>query len=181
VKRVIEILLLISMLVSGLVSAGCSSTPAPAPEPKQGFNVGNLAPDFQLQRLDGQVVTLSSLRGSPVLLNFWATWCGPCRVEIPFIQEVFEDEKRAEQGLVILAINAGEASSKVKQFMEQYGLSFHVLLDKDTSVARNYNVRGIPTTFFIDKNGIIKDMKVGAFLSREELDGRLDNLMLDGK
>jgi peroxiredoxin len=179
VRRVIKISILVSLLVLVLVVAGCSSTPAPAPEPKQGFNVGNLAPDFQLQRLDGQVVTLSSLRGSPVLLNFWATWCGPCRVEIPFIQEVFEDEKRAEQGLVILAINAGEASSKVKQFMEQYGLSFHVLLDKDTRVARNYNVRGIPTTFFIDKNGIIKDMKIGAFLKKWELDGRLDNLMLD--
>ena len=142
--------------------------------------MGNRAPDFKLQRLDGEVVALSDLRGSPVMLNFWATWCGPCRVEMPFIQEVFEDKAWAEQGLVILTVNVGEASLRIKQFMEHFGLSFHVLLDKDTSVAKNYNIRGIPTTFFIDKNGIIKDMKIGAFLSREELDGRLDNLMLDG-
>lgn len=207
-KRVREILILVSLLVSGLVLAGCSSTPTPAPapppapapeplpapapapapepvpepvpEPAQGFNVGDRALDFQLQSLNGEIVALSDLRGSPVMLNFWATWCGPCQAEVAFIQQVFEDEELADQGLVILTVNIGETSSRVKQFMEHFGLSFHVLLDKDTGVAKNYNVRGIPTTFFIDKNGIIKDMKIGAFLSRAELDGRLDNLMIDG-
>jgi peroxiredoxin len=99
---------------------------------------------------------------------------------MPFIQEVSEDKAWTEQGLVILTVNVGEESSQVEQFMEHFGLSFPVALDKSTSVAKNYNIRGIPTTFFIDKNGIIKDMKVGAFLSRGELDGRLENLMLDG-
>ena len=199
--RVIEILILVFLLVSGLAAAGCSSTPAPAPKPlpapaptpaptpapepvpgpATGFNIGNLAPDFELQRLDGQVVILSGLRGSPVMLNFWATWCGPCRVEMPFIQEVFKDKAWAEQGLVIITVNVGEASSQVEKFMEHYGLTFHVLLNKDAGVAKNYNVRGIPTTFFIDKNGIIKDVKIGAFLSRAELDERLDNLIIDGE
>jgi thiol-disulfide isomerase/thioredoxin len=192
-KRVIRIMMLVLILVLGLTVAGCSSTPEPAPAPApspspapspepapsapQGFNVGNLAYDFQLQRLDGQAVTLSGLRGSLVMLNFWATWCGPCRVEMPFIQEVFEDDKWADQGLVILAVNIGETSSQVEEFMEHFGVSFPVLLDKDADVAKNYNIRGIPTTLFIDKNGIIKDKKVGAFLEEAELVGRLDNLM----
>jgi peroxiredoxin len=173
--RVIKIIMLVSIIVSGLAVAGCSSGAAPSPV----LGVGSPAPDFQLQSLDGKMVTLSSLRGRPVMLNFWATWCAPCRVEMPFIQGVFEDDDWAEQGLVILAVNLGEPPSKVKSFMEDNGLSFTVLLDADQSVARDYNIRGIPTTYFIDKNGIIRDMKIGPFAKKAEIDWRLVNSIME--
>ena len=135
--------------------------------------------EFVFTALDGSQIHLSDYRGKVVILDLWATWCNPCRVEMPYIQEVFEDGKGV--GLVLLAINVGETSSKVKEFMEKNGLSFPVLLDTDTSVAQDYNVRGIPSTFFIDKDGIIKDRKIGAFSSKADLDWRLINSILAGE
>ncbi len=167
-------LLLIPVLVIG--AAGCSSSPESAAPSVPDRS----APDFQLQSLDGQSVSLSSLRGSPVMINFWASWCGPCRAEMPFIQAVFEDEEWTQQGLVILAINIGESSSTAREFMEDNGLTFTVLLDRDQSVAQNYGVRAIPTTLFIDKNGIIKYREIGAFTSQAEIDRRLISSILNG-
>jgi len=174
--RVIRIMVLL-ILVSGLVVAGCSSSTAPSPV----LQAGSPAPDFQLQSLDGQTVSLSSLRGRPLMLNFWATWCGPCQVEMPFIQEVFEDGEWKDQGLVILGINLGEPPSRVKRFMEGNGLSFLVLLDVELKVAGMYNASYIPVTYFIDKNGIIRDRKIGPFSSKAEIDWRLINSILDGE
>ena len=171
----IRIMILVLLLVSGLAIAGCSSGTTPGQAPR----VGNMAPDFQLPDLEGRTVSLSDFHGMPVLLNFWATWCGPCRAEMPFIQDVFEDKKFSEKGLVILAVNLGESRSKVEQFMETYGLSFEVLLDTSQDVGQAYNIRGIPTTFFIDKDGIIKDIKIGAFSNTEEIEWRLVNSILD--
>jgi peroxiredoxin len=145
----------------------------PAPTPAQGPQVDKLAPDFKLQSLDGQTVSLGDFRGKPVLLNFWATWCPPCRAEMPFLQEIYEDKEWSEKGLVILTIDIGEDPSVVKEFMESYDLSFPVLLDTDQDVALEYNIRAIPTTFFIDKDGIIQDIKVGAFSSKTEIERRL--------
>jgi len=156
-------------LVLGLILAGCSS----GTEVAQGPQVDKLAPDFQLQTLDGQAVSLGDFRGNPVLLNFWATWCGPCRFEMPFIQEIFEKKEWSDTGLVILAIDIGESPSEVKEFMENYDLSFAVLLDTNQDVALEYNIRAIPTTFFIDKDGIIQDIKVGAFSGKTEIEKRL--------
>ena len=173
--RVIMVMMLAVILASGSVISGCSSDSAPPPV----VQIGSPAPDFQLQRLDGQPVSLSSLQGRPVMLNFWATWCGPCQMEIPFLQEAFEDEEWTELGLVILAVNLGEAPATVKKFMEDNGLNFPVLLDTDTSVAGIYNVSGIPTTFFIDRNGIIKDKKMGPFPSKADLDWRLINSIVE--
>ncbi len=177
--KTMKMLLLLSIIVLGATMADCSSTPAQSPvQPSQG---DILAPDFQLQSLDGQVVSLSSLRGKPVMLNFWATWCGPCRVEMPYIQEVFEDKEWTEQGLVILAINIGESSSTAREFMEDNGLTFTVLLDTDQSVAQHYGIRAIPTTLFIDKNGIIKYREIGAFTSRADIDWRLLNSIMEAE
>ncbi len=154
-----------------LVMAGCSESTEPNAVPAP----GRPAPNFQLQSLDGETVSLDSLRGHPVMVNFWATWCGPCRMEMPFIQEVFEDPDWVEQGLVILSVNAGESASAARKFMESNNLSFRVLLDADSEVMRLYNVSGIPTTYFIDKDGIIRDVKIGLFQSKAEIDWRILN------
>jgi peroxiredoxin len=173
IAKVILVIILASALLSGLVTAGCSMgfSPAQSPQPDK------LAPDFQLQNLDGQTVSLSDFRGKPVLVNFWASWCGPCRVEMPFIQEIFEDEKWSDTGLVILAVDIGESHSTVKEFMESNGLSFTALLDINQDIALEYNIRAIPTTYLIDKDGIIRDMKIGAFSGRAEIEKRLGKIM----
>jgi peroxiredoxin len=176
-ERAIKTVMLVSILVSVLAVAGCSSDASPAPV----VQPGGAAPDFQLSSLDGQSISLGSLRGRPVMLNFWATWCGPCRGEVPFIQEVFEDEKWTAQGLVILAVNLGEATSDVTQFVADNGLTFPVLLDTGLKVARMYNVSSIPVTYFIDKNGIIKDKQIGSFSSKAKIDWRLINSILEGE
>jgi len=170
--KIILSIILASALVSGVLIAGCSS-----PTPTQSPQVGKPAPDFELLGLDGQAVSLSGLRGKPVLINFWASWCEPCRFEMPFIQEIYEGWTGKPPSLVILTINLGESPSRVERFMESYGLSFPVLLDTSQNVALEYNIRGIPTTFFIDKDGIIRDIKFGAFLSKTEIEMRLSKII----
>ena len=149
---------------------GCSSS-----TPAQGPEIGKLAPDFQLSNLDGQVVSLSDFRGKPIFLNFWATWCGPCRFEMPFIQKMYEG--LSSEGLVVLAVNLQENPATVKEFMETFGLTFPVLMATSREVPLAYNIRGIPATFFIDKNGIIQDIKIGAFTSEVEIASRLNKIM----
>ena len=154
-----------------LLLAGCS-----AGSESLGARVGNLAPDFQLQNLDGQTVSLSDFRGKPVLINFWATWCPPCRSEMPYIQEIYEDKEWSDKGLVILAVDIGESSSKVEEFMQSLNLSFTVLLDTKEDVAQRYNITSIPTTFFIDKDGIIQDKVIGAFQNKAQIENRLNKI-----
>ncbi len=148
---------------------------APSSTPAQGTKVGNLAPDFQLNNLDGKLVSLGDLRGKPVILNFWATWCHPCVFEMPFMQRVYEEQ--SAKGLVLLAINIGGTSSQVKGFLQSHDFSLPVLLDTKQEVARRYNIQYIPTTFFIDKEGIIQVVKVGAFPNKEAIEGELNKIM----
>ena len=158
------------ILTLGMLLAGCAGGTSQNPW------IGKPAPDFQLSTLNGQPVSLSDLRGKPVLVNFWATWCLPCRGEMPYIQQIY-DEWQAK-GLVLLAINIGESPSQVAKFMQSQGLSLPVLLDGKGNIAVMYNVRAIPTTFFIDRDGIIKDMKVGAFQSKAEIESSLSKLAM---
>jgi peroxiredoxin len=149
--------------------------PSSPSTPVQGTQTGNLAPDFQLQSLDGQSASLSGLRGKPVLINFWATRCPPCRSEMPYLQEIYNEWSETE--LILLAISIGEGPTEVKEFMQSHKLSLPVLLDTNQDVALEYNIRYIPTTFFIDKKGIIQAMKVGAFSSKEEIEGVLTKII----
>ncbi len=153
-----------------LLLVGCS----PSSEPSVA-SAGKPAPDFQLQSLDGQTVSLSSFHGKPVLINFWTTWCSPCRVEMPYIQQIHEEWSGV--GLILLAINIGESSSKVESFMQSYNLSLPVLLDTSGDVAQRYNITGIPTTFFIDKDGIIQERIIGAFLNKEAIEKHLRKII----
>jgi len=131
-----------------------------------GVEVGKVAPDFTASGLDGTLITLSDMRGKPVLLNFWATWCPPCREEMPVIQRYFEE---AGSAVHILAVNltTNESSPKeVEEFLRREGYNFPVALDVDGSAAKLYMIRFIPTSFFIDEDGVIRQIHVGP-LSRE--------------
>jgi len=172
---ILPVILTLVLSVTGC-SAGSEPPDGENPTaPVEGIQVGNLAPDFQLQSLDGQTVSLGNLLGKPVLINFWATWCPPCRSEMPYIQKIYEEW--SDQGLEVLAINIGESSSKAEEFMQSYNLSFTVLLDTKQDVAQKYNITGIPTTFFIDKDGIIKDKVIGAFQNKAQIENRLSEIM----
>jgi len=163
----LKVILLI-ILTCVLLVTGCS-------EPS-GARVGEPAPDFKLQNLDGQYISLSDLRGKPVLLNFWATWCKFCRYEMPYLQQVYEEW--SDKGLVVLAINIGESHSKAKRFLQTHNLSLPVLLDTKANVAQRYNIRGLlPTTFFIDKDGTIQVKIIGAFPSKGAIETHLNKIM----
>lgn len=118
------------------------------------------AEDFTLKTLKGGTVSLKDYRGRLIFLNFWATWCGPCRAEMPSMQRLWEEFK--EEDFVILAIDIQEKSKLVSSFMNERGLSFPVLLDEKGKVARSYGIRGIPTTFFLNPEGEIIGKAVGA-------------------
>ena len=116
--------------------------------------------DFKLKDIHGKTVSLSSLEGHVVLLNFWATWCGPCRSEIPSLQSLYE--KLRKKGLVVLAVNLRESRDQVKAFVKQYKMTFPVLLDADGRIGGTYGAQSIPTTYVIDKKGYALSGMVGA-------------------
>jgi len=124
--------------------------PAPA--------VGHPAPDFTLTTLTGEAFTLSTLRGTPVVLNFWATWCPPCRAELPELEAA--GRQYAGQ-IAISGVNQAEARADVQAFARKMGLTFPMPLDEQAQVSRLYGVRSLPTTFFIDRGGVIRQIQVG--------------------
>ena len=115
--------------------------------------VGYLAPDFELATLDGDVFTLSDQRGTPLVLNFWATWCGPCRSELPSLQDAAE---RYEGEVMIVGVDQGEETAVVQAYVDQMGLSFPIPMDSALEAANIYNVKGMPTTYFVDAEGVIR-------------------------
>ena len=130
--------------------------------------IGDRAPNFKLQNIDKQLVSLNDFRGRPVLINFWATWCIYCLYEMPLLEQV--NEEWADKGLVMLAIDKGESPARVEAFLKSRNISLLVLLDTDEEIAKKYNVTGIPTTFFIDKDGIIQDKVIGAFPNQRAIE-----------
>jgi peroxiredoxin len=157
-----------ALLVFVVLLAGCSSGLVPEPgggsAMRTGPVEGALAPDLALPGLDGELVTLSDLRGRPVLLNFWTTWCAFCREERAALQQAHE--QYSENGLSVLAVAIGEDPTLLENFVEEQGLTYAIVLDSDARVSREYRVRGIPASFFIDREGVIQVSHVGA-LSEE--------------
>lgn len=118
---------------------------------KTGTNIGDTAPNFTLNKVNGEELSLSDFRGKKVFLNFWATWCEPCRIEMPDIQRLHEEQ----QNVQVLAVNMQEERGKVINFLFTNAYTFPALLDPQRETATDYLVRGIPTTYFIDENGVI--------------------------
>jgi peroxiredoxin len=121
------------------------------------LQVGAAAPDFELESLDGETIRLSQFKGKPVLLSFGATWCPPCREEVPIVQAAHENHPE----LIVLLVDADESAGVVQPFVNEMGITHSVLLDGNSRVSRTYRVNGIPTSFFIGTDGIIRAMMVG--------------------
>lgn len=135
------------------VFAGVIGRPdLPAPE------VGSLAPNFELVALSGEAVRLTNALDKPVFINFWATWCAPCVLEMPNLQKYYE--KYGDE-FEILAINAGESEWDVGQFVDDIGITFPVLLDPQSKITLEYKVQGYPTTFVLNSDGIIQAVHIG--------------------
>jgi len=117
------------------------------------------AVEFSLKDLSGQERNLSSYAGKLVFLNFWATWCGPCRAEIPSMEKLYLDLQ--DQDFLIIAVNSQEAGEQVAEFVGNIGMSFPVLLDTDGRIGAAYSIRAIPTTYIIDPQGYILGRMVG--------------------
>ncbi len=121
--------------------------------------INAVAPAFERSDINGQIIRLSDLRGSPVIINFWATWCEPCRIEMPILQTLYETRK--DEGLRILAINLGEPPELIRDWQTSMGLTYDMLVDERQSVAALYHLRGQPSTYVVSPNGIIANIFYG--------------------
>jgi peroxiredoxin len=154
------------IMCAALITTGCAPS---CPD------IDGKAPDFTLENVHGESISLRDLEGKIVMLNFWATWCGPCLIEIPHLQAVYDS--RSGEDLVLLAIDIGESASTVKKFIDDRGITFPILLDTQAKVANKYCLsQVVPQTLFIDDEGILRARKIGAFQSQGEIESILDSL-----
>ncbi len=147
-----------------------ASDPAPLPD--------HPAPNFALADLDGRIVELNDLRGQVTLINVWATWCPPCRAEMPAIQSVYEQYR--DQGFTVLAVNTHEDPDVVTAFMDQHALTFPALLDQDGAVSQTYRASVMPSSFFVDRQGVIRAVYKGP-MSRGVIAGTVEQLVQEGE
>jgi thiol-disulfide isomerase/thioredoxin len=127
---------------------------------------GALAPDFLLERLDDGELRLSEFRGRAVVLNFWATWCEPCRKEMPLFVEAYD--RYRDEGLEIVAVNLQEGKDGIRGFAADFGMDFAIGIDRDGEVGDDYRLLGLPTTFFIDPNGVVQHVFRGPVIEEDQ-------------
>lgn len=134
------------------------ATTGPAPV---GIEEGQVAPDFEFSAFDGRRLRLSDFRGRPLVLNFWASWCAPCRAEMPLLEAALRSH--ADAGLAVIGVNNGERYETASRFLERLDVSLTAYAyDPDGAVVRRYGILGMPTTFFIDRDGVITAVITGA-------------------
>ena len=134
------------------------------------------APDFSLERYDGGVVSLSDFRGKVVLIDFWASWCAPCRHEAPVLEQAYRDYAGAD--VEFIGVNIWDLPDNVGPYVEEFGISYPSGVDSDGAIAIDYGVKGIPEKFFIDRAGIVRQKFVGPIRS-EKLNQTLDDLLAE--
>jgi cytochrome c biogenesis protein CcmG/thiol:disulfide interchange protein DsbE len=153
-RRIFFTLILIAGLAWISLSADRSGTSS-AGEKMSAPQAGFVAPDFRLKTTDQEMVTLSDLRGKAVLINFWATWCPPCRAEMPTIEKMYIEYK--DEGFLVLGLNSTyqDDQSKIAPFVKEFSLTFPILLDQTGVETAAYQVRSLPTSFFVNRDGTI--------------------------
>lgn len=171
-KPATGVLAAIFMVVAGLLVIIISVTWAikNRTSPSELPEVGRSLPDINLPDLDGNIVRLSDYRGRPVLINFWATWCPPCRTEMDDLEAFYYEHQ--EEGLMILAINSGESREVAAEFAKEAGLSFSVLLDEDYSISDRWLINNLPTSILVGRDGVVKVIHIGLFRA-EQMDEEL--------
>lgn len=157
-----------------LVLAACGEAAAPTLVREYAPRVGYLAPDFELKDYQGSPVKLSDFKGKPVFINFWATWCPPCRAEMPEIEAAYRKYK--SQGLVVLGIDAREDNSTVGKYVADGGYSWTMLMDYNGDTIATYGVAAFPTSFFVDREGFIRFSQVGG-MDKRGLEDRLAKIL----
>ncbi len=167
------LLLLAAAWVGLSAAAPASVTNGEIPAPRQGF----YAPDFTLKTASGESIHLADLRGKPVLLNLWASWCPPCKAEMPAIQKVYQAYQ--SQGLQVLAVNATyqDTLSNAESFARSEGLTFPILYDLDGGVSHQYQLQALPTTFFITPQGKIQAVVVAGPMSEALIRAQVEQLL----
>ncbi len=179
---IIIIILISSMVVIDQISHGgfslgsgqvTDSNPASdiPPAVKTGNRIGDLGPDFTLNTAGGSQMKLSDYRGKRVILNFWASWCGPCQFEIPVLKAT--DEEWSKAGVTIIAVSTQDNPDSTISYIKAKELKFIVPVDPPGNAAKLYGVRGLPSTFFINEKGIITSIKVGPFISQDEIENHM--------
>lgn len=148
----------------------------PAPAPASTADIGQQAPPLRLPLLGGGEVDLDGFKGRPVILNFWATWCEPCKAEMPVFERA--QQQYRERGLIVLGVDFQERDEEVAAFVSQIGVTFPTLMDRTGEATRKWRATGLPTTFLIDRQGIIRDVRVGPFTDAM-LEERLTKLLAE--
>lgn len=139
---------------------------------------GEPAPDFSVTLMDGTTAKLSDFRGKPVMLNFWASWCGPCTAEMKNIEAVYQ--KHTNDDFVILAVNQGEGAETVQGYKDLWKLNFRLVRDETNDASRLYRVQALPTTIFVDAQGKISEVHIGGPMSIEFIEERINQLLETG-
>ena len=159
--------------VGSRLPSGVGAPLSSSPNPREGF----FAPDFTLDTLQGEQVKLSDLRGKVIVVNFWTTWCPPCRGDTPPLERSYEAYKDLD--VVILGVNLTDQDSlkEVESFVQEFGLTYPILLDRDGAVGLLYQLSGLPTTFFINREGIIRTVVIGGPMSETSIRSKIEALL----
>jgi len=169
-KKSLTLILLMIVVIFGLyffVGNERSSNEEIAPR------LGFYAPNFKTVYLNGSEFELYKLRGKPVVLNFWATWCPPCIREMPDLQAFYDGHKGE---VIVIGVNLGEKNRTIQNFIKRINVTFPIVLDKDKEIEKSYNLIIRPTTYFIDEKGVIVDKKLGE-LKKGEIEERAQKLL----
>jgi cytochrome c biogenesis protein CcmG, thiol:disulfide interchange protein DsbE len=148
-------------IIALLLTAACSG-----PQPEIG-NVGQAVPPYAAPALDGDSVRVAALKGEVVLLNVWATWCIPCRKEIPELQALHQDYSARGLRVLGVSVDAGDADGDVAQFAKSFGMTYTILRDPDERVSAMFAIPGVPASFLVDREGVVRWRHIGPFAASD--------------
>jgi cytochrome c biogenesis protein CcmG/thiol:disulfide interchange protein DsbE len=170
-QRTIGRILIYGILLAllGLMAWGLNKT-------QNGPVQSGMAPDFTLTTFDDQTLTLSELRGQVVIINFWASWCPPCREEAPYLEQAWR--KYRDQGVVFIGVDYVDTEPEALAYIEEFDITYPNGPDLRTEISQAYNIQGVPETFYVAKNGELRGLKIGP-LQPPELDRKIEELLAE--